>query len=310
MSRSTRQPASIPGLNGYLPPAERMAAIREMRTGAQPLGTAPPDCRTVWRGYSILAIPGAELPTSGGLSDAERRQYARARIAAKDWGARCARKKIVPKRVKEMVRGRSGGHCHYCGNRVPEKYLLIDHVVPVSRGGRSVLSNLVAACHACNADKCDLLPEEWLSDGTVPLRRRAGFARLRSQGRSPAPGGAGGRAFGFEIDGITPHPTESGFLRETVRRLLRGDTVAACCQAAADAGITSTTGHPLTYKTLQRILLRPRTAGLLADRMPGSWEGILTPSEQAELTRLFRDHVAQESPNVKYLLSGISSSRT
>jgi 5-methylcytosine-specific restriction endonuclease McrA len=37
----------------------------------------------------------------------------------------------------------------------------MDHRVPLVRGGRSVRSNLVPACRACNATKKYLLPTEW-----------------------------------------------------------------------------------------------------------------------------------------------------
>ena len=37
----------------------------------------------------------------------------------------------------------------------------MDHRVPLVRGGRSVRSNLVPACRACNAAKKYLLPVEW-----------------------------------------------------------------------------------------------------------------------------------------------------
>jgi 5-methylcytosine-specific restriction endonuclease McrA len=53
------------------------------------------------------------------------------------------------------------GLCHYCGRRVGRKSLTMDHVVPLSRGGRSTKGNLVPACKACNNKKKYLLPIEW-----------------------------------------------------------------------------------------------------------------------------------------------------
>lgn len=53
------------------------------------------------------------------------------------------------------------GVCHYCGHRFPAKALTMDHVIPISRGGRSVKSNVVPACKACNNKKKQLLPMEW-----------------------------------------------------------------------------------------------------------------------------------------------------
>jgi len=53
------------------------------------------------------------------------------------------------------------GVCHYCGQLTPPKELTMDHVVPLSRGGRSTKGNLAAACKTCNTHKKQLLPMEW-----------------------------------------------------------------------------------------------------------------------------------------------------
>ncbi|MDY0267919.1 HNH endonuclease [Trichloromonas sp.] len=55
----------------------------------------------------------------------------------------------------------AGGICHYCGMKVAPKDLTLDHLVPVSRGGKSTKSNCVPACKSCNNQKKNLLPMEW-----------------------------------------------------------------------------------------------------------------------------------------------------
>lgn len=50
--------------------------------------------------------------------------------------------------------------CAYCGQRQSLRDLSRDHVVPVSRGGRNVWTNVVTACRSCNARKGNRLPEE------------------------------------------------------------------------------------------------------------------------------------------------------
>ncbi len=55
----------------------------------------------------------------------------------------------------------ASGRCHYCGRRFPPSELTMDHLVPLSRGGRSVRENLVPACKECNNRKRNLLPSEW-----------------------------------------------------------------------------------------------------------------------------------------------------
>lgn len=53
------------------------------------------------------------------------------------------------------------GVCHYCGQKTPPKELTMDHIVPISRGGRSTKGNLVPCCKECNNKKKHLLPMEW-----------------------------------------------------------------------------------------------------------------------------------------------------
>jgi len=68
-------------------------------------------------------------------------------------------------RTSEVMRqlARQGGLCAYCKEPVrgqPDP----DHVLPLSRGGRNAMSNIVAACRPCNTDKSDLTLDEWRED--------------------------------------------------------------------------------------------------------------------------------------------------
>jgi 5-methylcytosine-specific restriction endonuclease McrA len=53
------------------------------------------------------------------------------------------------------------GVCFYCGCRVAHGQLTMDHIVPLSRGGRSIKDNLVPCCKDCNTRKKTMLPVEW-----------------------------------------------------------------------------------------------------------------------------------------------------
>lgn len=53
------------------------------------------------------------------------------------------------------------GICYYCKKSFPPGDLTMDHIVPVSRGGRSKKGNLVTACKDCNTRKKQMLPMEW-----------------------------------------------------------------------------------------------------------------------------------------------------
>ncbi|MCF8045570.1 MAG: HNH endonuclease [Desulfarculaceae bacterium] len=58
-------------------------------------------------------------------------------------------------------RKRSGGVCHYCGEKFPPAELTMDHLIPVARGGRSEKFNLVPCCKNCNTRKKSMIPVEW-----------------------------------------------------------------------------------------------------------------------------------------------------
>lgn len=49
--------------------------------------------------------------------------------------------------------------CQYCYNKFSEKKLTIDHVIPLSKGGRHEWTNVVTACSQCNNRKGDKSPE-------------------------------------------------------------------------------------------------------------------------------------------------------
>jgi 5-methylcytosine-specific restriction endonuclease McrA len=53
------------------------------------------------------------------------------------------------------------GKCFYCGKATPHGDLTMDHIVPISRGGKSTRGNVVPCCKTCNTAKKQLLPMEW-----------------------------------------------------------------------------------------------------------------------------------------------------
>lgn len=61
-------------------------------------------------------------------------------------------------RTKILMRDRY--RCQYCGVKGTGCELTLDHIVPRSRGGRSVPENLCASCKRCNQRKGDRTPDE------------------------------------------------------------------------------------------------------------------------------------------------------
>lgn len=55
-----------------------------------------------------------------------------------------------------------GNHCFYCGAK--EERLTLDHMLPISHGGRSGIRNLVLACRQCNSKKANRSLVEHISE--------------------------------------------------------------------------------------------------------------------------------------------------
>jgi 5-methylcytosine-specific restriction endonuclease McrA len=71
----------------------------------------------------------------------------------------------VPRRnppawTRRGLLARDGYRCAYCGKVCSPGEATVDHVLPISRGGRSSWSNTVTACFACNQRKADRTPQE------------------------------------------------------------------------------------------------------------------------------------------------------
>jgi len=62
---------------------------------------------------------------------------------------------------KTRILASNGGLCRYCNQL---QAMVLDHVIPRSRGGSSAESNLAPACWPCNHDKDDMTLPEWESN--------------------------------------------------------------------------------------------------------------------------------------------------
>lgn len=63
--------------------------------------------------------------------------------------------------VQQRVWVRDGLACVYCGRKMGEILLTIDHFVPLEFGGLNDETNYVTACRKCNKNKGMLMPEEF-----------------------------------------------------------------------------------------------------------------------------------------------------
>jgi CRISPR/Cas system Type II protein with McrA/HNH and RuvC-like nuclease domain len=71
----------------------------------------------------------------------------------------------APKEIRDFIVKRQERKCYYCGHEFSDtlrRYrATIDHLVPQTRGGSNLMSNMVAACLGCNASKGQLTEDEF-----------------------------------------------------------------------------------------------------------------------------------------------------
>lgn len=74
-------------------------------------------------------------------------------LSAQDPVAESERSKMT-KALREQIMERDNYTCQICGRYMPDGFgLHIDHIVPISKGGRSVPENLQVLCAKCNLSK-------------------------------------------------------------------------------------------------------------------------------------------------------------
>lgn len=103
------------------------------------------------------------LVVRGGISQrtGERSQItANSIIAIKGQAHGAAEMHRVPPLSNRELFHRDRHLCAYCGHEFNSLRLTRDHIIPISRGGRDVWMNVVAACRNCNQKKGGRTPEK------------------------------------------------------------------------------------------------------------------------------------------------------
>lgn len=86
-------------------------------------------------------------------------------------------RKSIPKRMRFEVLKRDKFTCQYCGRQAPDVVLNIDHIKPVSKGGKNEITNLITSCFDCNSGKTD----RELSDDSVVKKQKAQLDMLQER---------------------------------------------------------------------------------------------------------------------------------
>ena len=85
-----------------------------------------------------------------------------------------AERKTISKKIRFEVLKRDKFTCQYCGASAPSVVLEIDHIKPVSKGGKNDLLNLVTSCKDCNRGKSNIE----LSDDSVLKKQQEQLQEL------------------------------------------------------------------------------------------------------------------------------------
>jgi diadenosine tetraphosphate (Ap4A) HIT family hydrolase len=89
-----------------------------------------------------------------GICNEKIRQYEE-KYGKKIWIHRARDSRVVPGSLRYIVLKRAKGRCELCGIPNEEKFLDVDHIIPINKGGKTVLENLQALCYTCNSQKSD-----------------------------------------------------------------------------------------------------------------------------------------------------------
>jgi site-specific DNA recombinase len=164
------------------------------------------------------------------------------------------------------------------------------------------------------------------ADGRLVARIMGAVARKESDDKSRrikrkmlelaeqgAPRGGGRRPFGYEADGLTVRTGEAALVREASERVLTGEGLHGICADWQNRGITTPTGKPWGTRTLKRVLLSGRVAGLREHQGavigPAQWEAIIDDDNHKRLHVVLNDPGRWTNGGVlarKYLLTGFA----
>jgi len=109
--------------------------------------------------------------------------------------------------------------------------------------------------------------------------RRKTERQVRASAQRAAKGQPHGRprVFGYESDGITPHPVEGPVLRAGYEHVLSGGTIRALTRDWNAQGIVTARGNAWSGTEVRRALLRERNAGILIVRGEAQPESQILP---------------------------------
>ena len=84
--------------------------------------------------------------------------------------------------VRALIWDKTAGHCWYCGKKThPFRDFTIDHLLPISKGGKETYDNLAPCCRQCNGRKATITLERFRAKLGAESRKPIDFSQEQLQ---------------------------------------------------------------------------------------------------------------------------------
>lgn len=71
-------------------------------------------------------------------------------------------RKIYSEDARKLIYLNAHGRCELCGRKILLEDMTVDHINPLSMGGKDDVENLACTCYLCNLFKGNILPDDFM----------------------------------------------------------------------------------------------------------------------------------------------------
>ena len=150
-----------------------------------------------------------------------------------------------------------------------------------------------------------LVAQARMESENASIRITRKHAEMAKAGK-PITGGT--RTFGYSKDRMSLVPEEAELVRETVQRIIGGESIRGLTRDWQDRGVQTPTGRAWARTPLRRMLLSPAISAqraLNGELTPGTWPAIISPGDSLRVRAVLEDRAgAQKGSPRRYLLTG------
>lgn len=83
--------------------------------------------------------------------------------------------------IRYNVLKKDNYRCQICGSTIKDGVKLhVDHIIPLSEGGKTIMSNLQTLCERCNLGKSNKIENDFINNMICP---RCGSKLIKRQGK-------------------------------------------------------------------------------------------------------------------------------